>query len=307
MSKNLVTFSGGADSALLVYKLLTETKDENTLVVFCGEKSSKTGLGWVLNRQSLLNMQPLLKELKTYGDFKIIYHIVRPESVKTMMDDMWAPYAVNKYGPELNAGNYDRLVCAVGFEQNNGKFMKSYEQRGVKPYFEAKHMFDSSNIRGELWYPFITNDFYSNYNRWHLHTHLPKILMDKSISCAKSSSCGTCGKCLYDNKVRQCIADGWTAQDLQNWTEERSQYYGGGNGRDAPIIYWIHAETGVKRTQINPGLLAKDKNYKFDIYDKDSFDRWYDTVEYTVPTDWKIVQWGLTKDDWKPPVSLISV
>jgi hypothetical protein len=302
MAKNLVTFSGGADSALLVYKLLTETEDDNTLLILCANRVSDVG-SWALPRQTLLDMQPLLSELKTYRDFKVIYHVVQVESINSMLDDMWYTYAIKNYASQFNQGIYDRFVSAVGFEQNNGKFMKNYDLRGVRPYFEAKHMFETSVSKGEFWAPFVTNDFYNNYNRWHLRTSLPKKLMDSSLSCLKIPRCGVCGKCLYDNKVRQCIADGWTAEDLQDWTEEKSQYYGGGNGRDATIIYWIHAETGVNKL-VRPGVLYQKKNDSFDLYDLESFNRWYDTVEYTVITDWKLRDWNLNKEDWQPPPSV---
>lgn len=297
MAKNLITFSGGADSALLVQKLVTETSDDNTLLVLCGE-----GLRWSLNAKQLLAIQPVLAELKTYGNFDVVYHNVETDLVQSVYDDMWYAYAIKKFVSKFNDGTYDRFVSAVGFEQNNGKFMKNTEQRGVGPSYEAKYMFETLATSGQFWQPLVTNDFYQNYNRWHLYKNLPESLMNKSMSCSAYSnpSCGICGKCLYDQKVIQCIADGWTAQDLQEWTEERSRYYGGGN-RDAPIIYWIHAETGVSNTFKCGVSIEERRNGTVLVKDKDTFSDWYDTIEYTVPRDSALRTWNLTKNDWLPP------
>jgi len=297
MTKNLITFSGGADSALLVHKLITETSDENTLLVLCNEN-----LKWSLSTKKLLAIQPVLAELKTYGNFEVVYHNVEVDQINSMMDDMWYAYAIKKFASKLNDGTYDRLVSAVGFEQNNGKFMKNREQRGVRPTFEANHLFDAAVTQGQFWQPFVTNDFFNNYNRWYLYKNLPESLMNKSMSCMTYSNpaCGLCGKCLYNQKVIECIADGWTASDLQEWTEERSRYYGGAN-RDAPIIYWIHAETGVGRN-FKCGVSKDDRKGDFIfVKDKNSFVEWYDTIEYTVPTDNGLIDWKLSKSDWSPP------
>jgi len=297
MNRNLITFSGGSDSALLVYKLLTETSDENTLLILSGNRKSHRA-PWALSKERLIMLQPLLAELKIYGDFKVIYEIVDDDSIDVMLDDMWYAYAIKKYASRLNDGLYDRLVSGVGFEQNNGKFMKNHELRGVRPVFEAKHLFNKTVTKGEFWQPFVTNDFYQSYNRWHLYKDLPQNLMEKTLSCNTSPACEVCGKCLYNKKVIQCIADGWTAEDLQEWTEERSRYYGG--NRDAQIISWIYPESGVPR-KMRCGVSNENMiGSTLAVSDKETFTRWYDTIEYTLPTDYGLIDWNLTKRDWNP-------
>lgn len=312
MSKNLITFSGGADSTHLVYKLLTETSDENTLVVLVNQPSpGKNKKDWGLTYEAgLEKINPVLDELRKYGNFNVILEEIDYSLVQSVVDDSWWAYMTKRFAGDFNSGVYNKFVSAIGYEQQNGKFLKNSNVLGIRPTFEAKKIFEETVTAGQFWQPFTTNDFYQNYNRWHLYKYLPLNLQEKTLSCYKVPACGKCGKCCYDSKVRACIAAGWTSENLQDWVYEKSQYYGGGNGRDSRIIDWIKLETtdvGIGynlRNGISNGtysLLELDTpplSHHTRITDKASFEAWYDTIEYTVPTDYALLNWGLTKEDY---------
>ena len=294
MSSNLVLFSGGSDSTFLAYKLLTETQDDVTLAIIC---SNKGAVANGLDADRIVKVQNIIKELKKVRDFEVIYKVAKKEEITKFSEDNWYNFGVREFKNDFINGKYDRFVTGCGYEQNDGAFMKNSTVRGVRPYFDAKAKFEKEVGVGQFWAPFVTHDFYQNYNRWHLK-FMPDALRNISISCLSANKCGVCGKCLYDSKVRQCIADGWSAEDLNEWRQERSQFYG--RTRDATIIYWIHVEMGVSRS-LPKGVANQNSTGDILINSRDSFDEWYDTIEYLPPTDWALKKWNLDKTGWSPP------
>ena len=294
MSNNLVLFSGGADSTFLTYKLLTETQDDVTLAIIC---SSDGSVANGFNRRKIIKVHNIVKELRKVRDLEVVYKLAKKEDIAEFSEDNWYNFGVREFKSDFISGKYDRFVTGCGYEQNDGAFMKNSSTRGVRPYFDAKKKFEDEVGVGQFWAPLVTHDFYQNYNRWHLK-FMPENLRDISLSCIADNNCGVCGKCLYDSKVRQCIADGWTAEDLNEWRQERSRFYG--RTRDATILYWIHVEMGVPR-ELPKGVAYEDSTGSVLVNSRESFDEWFDTIEYLPPTDWALKRWGLDKTGWSPP------
>ena len=123
MSNNLVLFSGGRDSSYLTYKLLADTSDDITLLIAASANGTCDGL----TEQKLLNIQPLLKELKKIRDFRVKYLKVNSSEITSFSLDRWNSYLITKLAPELNNGTYDKLTIGSTWEQNDGAFFKLRE------------------------------------------------------------------------------------------------------------------------------------------------------------------------------------
>lgn len=288
MAKNLVLFSGGADSAYLTYKLLVDTQDEITLLVLAHDQDLCSGL----SRKKILSMQPLIAKLRTYRDFKVIYHLVDESKVTSWNIDKWFDYSIVAFANDFNNGVYDKLVSGTTWEQHDIQSFKNSSIRGIRHTITGQKVFDSYITKGQLWNPLVTNDIHDKFNRWHLLKFMPADLMSLvDIDNTKQ---------LYNDKVRQLISEGYTASDVDTWRQEKSREYGGGN-RDLVFLAWIHLIDGNSSFFVKKGVATDGVDVNFtQVTTKQECIDWYTTIEYNRVIDYSLVKWGLGKEAFNP-------
>ena len=302
MSKDLIAFSGGLDSVYLTYKLLTESTNDITLLIL----ASDTGLCDGISKTMILNMQPVISELKKIRDFNVKYIYAESSEVTSYDTDRWFSYIISKVADDFNNGVYDRLITGSCYEQNDGAFFKNSSVRGLSAIIDGQKLFHSMVTNGSIWNPLITHDLHQNYNRYHPLKYLPKNLFDKTLYCSNGrtheNSCGICDKCCFNNRVLQMMAEGASDADVDNWRKAKSLEYGGTGTRDCTWRAWIqleetgkyHAKKGVA-TDVDPNLVIPDV-----VTTKEDFLKWYSTIEYNPKIDWQLQKWGLDKTGWNP-------
>ena len=303
MSKNLILFSGGLDSSYLAYKLLTDTSDEITLLAVVSEN----GLCEGINRQQVLNMQPLIKELKSIRNFDMKYLYADSSEVTSIEMDRWNTFPMYKFASEFANGTYDKLVSGTTWEQCDGAFFKHSSVRGYPKHLDAQKIFSSLTDKGSLWNPLMTHDIHQNFNRWHVLKYLPENLSSKSISCSagktEDSRCGQCDKCALNSRVRTMIGNGATASDVDDWRRTKSLEYGGTGTRDSGTQRWIMLEEFGSMSNTKKGVaddIPDDLEIPSVITNKEDFIKWYSTIEYITALDYRLIKWGLDKTAWNP-------
>ena len=112
--------------------------------------------------------------------------------------------------------------------------------------------------------PFVNDYFHDKYCRWHVMKYLPEKYHDIAISCTspvnvegKLTRCGECHKCMWDEKVRWMIDQGWNSDQVNEWKFLKGMQYGGGNNRYAATRFWMPIEFG--KGKIYYGLDTKEK------------------------------------------------
>ena len=303
MSNNLVLFSGGRDSSYLTYKLLADTSDDITLLIAASANGTCDGL----TEQKLLNIQPLLKELKKIRDFRVKYLKVNSSEITSFSLDRWNSYLITKLAPELNNGTYDKLTIGSTWEQNDGAFFKHSTVRGLSTYIDSQKIFADLVTQGEFSAPLITNDIEQNFNRWHVLQNTPENIKRSTIACdggfTEDNKCGQCNKCLYDNVVQEHINNGYTASDVDEWRQEKSHDYTGSTTRDCSFINWIYMEKNGNFPIAGKRGVAEDAGdvtVPDLITTKQQFRDWYSTFEYNWKIDRCLIKWGLDKTGWNP-------
>jgi hypothetical protein len=305
MSKDLVLFSGGLDSSYLAYKLLSDTSNEITLlsvVTDCGMAGGLFG-------GQVLQMQPLIAELKKIRSFKMKYLYAGKNEITSHHLDWWNIYPMHRFAEDFNNGKYDRLVSGSNWEMLDGSFHKhSNPEIQQAKHIAGPKVFASLTQRGELWNPLVTHDFYQNFNRWHALKHTPENIRSK-ISCGsgiEENQCNLCDKCLFTNKVSKMMKSGATASDVDDWRRSKSHEYTESTTRDCSWRWWIHLEEN-KEAGFYPFLekglaedVPPDLKITFPIKTKEEFIKWYSTIEYSPVIDAWLKKWGLTKNDWTP-------
>jgi hypothetical protein len=305
MAKNLLFFTGGVDSTYLAYKLLTDTTDDVTLLVVASQTDNADGLG----KQKILNMQPVITELRKIREMPVKYLKVEDSDITSFDLDRWNIYAMTKLAADFNNGTYDRLVSGTSWEQMDGKFFKHSEVRGLSTHLDGPGVWSQLTTRGELWNPLITHEIHQNYNRWHVLKYLPDNLMQHNISCdtgaREPNKCNVCDKCGFNNRVKDLMSKGYTASDVDEWRREKSYDYSGSTSRDCNWRSWIKFEE-AGRLKTKKGLaedVPADLVIPEYVTTKDEFRTWYSTIEWNPRIDYGLMKWGLTKDDWVPPTS----
>lgn len=260
--KTLILWSGGADSTFLLHKLLTETSDEVTTLTFGGQGFASTET----TQEQLLNLPKLETELQKIRSFSTIrinfadLNISNP-SVSRHYYTSFVSYAA----PFLNDGTYDRITSGRTWEQHDQTVISSLNIRGLPSTFAAHRLFKKVATRGILWEPLITHDFVNKYGRYHALTCLPKNLSDKIISCSiatydqnanKYIACGHCYKCMWDQKVKSFIAEGFGPEEIDFYRRSKSLQYGGGRNLSTTLRMWLPLEMGEVP---HDGLDTKEK------------------------------------------------
>jgi hypothetical protein len=285
--KTLVLFSGGYDSVYLTYRLLVDTKDEVTLVVL----GSNTGLGAGLSKDDILRIRPVLEQLRTYRNFKFIFHVVDPNKVTSFTHDHWHAYSIISFADDINAGVYDRIASGTSWEQHDIQHHKRDSYRG-SIRVELDSIFTPTLIdKSKIWLPLLTHDFHYKYNRLHLHKYIPlelSVLVDEQKS--------RWNKILWDLKAVECLAKGWTSDDFDDWRRQKAREYGGGS-RDLTYASWITLEYNKTFPAIK-GISKDGKDIKFlRVTNKQECIDWYTTLEYNFRLDETFKKWGVTVED----------
>jgi 7-cyano-7-deazaguanine synthase in queuosine biosynthesis len=264
--KTLVAFSGGTDSTYVMYKLLTETDDEVTAILF--KKDEITEVLNLAPNLSYTNVPYVLEELRKIRPFKFIEHFIQSKNQDNETKHYYT-YFIKYAAPFLNDGTYDRIVTARTWEQYNQNIFNS-NLKGSMAEIAAKRLFQREVTRGYIWNPLVTHDFHQNFNKAHVFLNLPENLMKYVNSCVSPDikndmavSCGRCYKCLFNAKVRSFLAVGHSPDRIQKWTETKCYEYGGDSGLSAPIRKWIkieHMDDPVQRYFMKKDTIEEVKN-----------------------------------------------
>lgn len=285
--KTLVLFSGGYDCVYLTYRLLVDTTDDITLVVL----GSNNGLGGGISKDDIVKIQPVIQQLKTYRDFKVIHHAVDPNKVTSFLADHWHAYGIIAFADDINAGVYDRIASGTSWEQHDIQHHKHDPYKG-SIRVEIDSIYTPNLIdKSKIWLPFLTHDFHTNYNRFQLHKYIPlelSVLVDEQKS--------RWNKILWDLKAVECLARGWTSDDFDNWRREKSREYGGGS-RDLTCTTWVILEYNKTFPAIK-GISKNGKDINFlRVTNKQECIDWYSTLEYSPPVDKTLKKWNITLED----------
>ena len=265
--KSAVAFSGGYDSTYLLYKLLYETDDEVTAITFMRKTEDGNGKeNFFIHPEPLLAQVPeLVTELQKIRSFTHITQIVNPSDVveeNSAIISYFVKYCID----DINSGKYDRLGTGRSWEQWND-FQVSY-MKGLVADIAAQRLFDRDAKRGKLWMPFVTDDFHDKYCRWHVLKYLPEKYQKIAISCCEPVNvdgqvrrCDQCHKCIWDDKVREMIDQGWNSTQVNEWRFLKGIQYGGGNNLCAATRFWMPLD--FDKGKILYGLDTKEKVIKY--------------------------------------------
>lgn len=248
--KTLMLFSGGADSAYIAYKILTETTNELTALTFVN--SDDFSVAWTPRRRFLMRIDNLFAELKKIRDFTVIKKPVLSTEIHPENDNPYL-YGIEWAADAINNGTYDEYVTGRTWEQQNQSLFKGSTVKGTPTYFASVNLWNKLVTRGRMYDPLVDNSYHVGFNRWHILKYLPPNIRQYTISChnprfnAEATDvveCGTCYKCLWEEKTQEFIDKGYSAEQLNAWRRLTALEYGGGNDLSAPIRYWISLEMG---------------------------------------------------------------
>lgn len=245
--KTLVFFTGGMDSTYVLYKLLTDTTDEVTAVLL---KKNPDNDFWVgLEKSEVPLIDDLVLELKKIRDFTYIEHEITEFTNEL---SHWYTQAVHYAAPLLNSGAIDRISTGRTFEQHDQSPFKGALYTGTPSEIAARRLWEREVTRGELWNPLETNEWVEDFCRADAIGLLPANLKALTVSChsikvieGKVTPCGKCHRCLWDQKVRELVAQDWTSTQINTWRKLKSLQYGGGNGVTCPMRGWLPLEMGA--------------------------------------------------------------
>lgn len=263
--KTILLTSGGVDSTFVLYKLLTETDDEVSVVMFERlAKHPELVRLMLLKKEQNAKFPKLMAEMLKIRPFTINRELVTPDMV-TEETSHYYTYFVNWCAPGVNSGKYERLASGRTWEQFDTNHMKG--KLGSPAHYAAQRLLTKlCGGKGELWNPLITHEFIKNYARSDALKVLPKEIMALTNSCAdpvviddgaSTKPCGECYRCLWDIKVNELLKAGWNSDQINLWRKLKGLQYGGGNNISAPYRFWIPLEVGYGR--IIDGLDTQQK------------------------------------------------
>ena len=248
--KDILLFSGGADSAYIAYKILTETDNELTTLTLVSPPEGTAR--WPLKPRYLARINGLIEELKKIRNFTSIKKPVLDSELTAENDHVYL-YGIDWASPFMNDGTYDRFITGRTWEQQNQSLFKGSTLKGTPTYFASINLWNKLVTRGELYDPLVKNEYNVNFNRYNLFNELPDNIKKHTISCHNPSfnedetdvvECGKCYKCIWDEKTKDFISKGHTPEQLSAWRRFKSLEYGGGNSVSAPMRYWLPVEMG---------------------------------------------------------------
>jgi hypothetical protein len=255
--KTLVSFSSGFDSTYVLWKILTETDDEVTVLYFDTEKVSYEIFTdkKPVKKEMTIHLLDIMKK-ETGRDLKTVFPILTDKDVtpelkhNSLLFIRWA-------APFINDGTYDRIVHGGSYEDRHQKIVPHLEY--TPSCYAEQRLFDKLCNRGNLWRPLITDEWHKKYNRLCAILNLPKNIVREINSCDRVKKvetknglqfkkCNTCHKCLMNRKYIELYKQGYTLEQITDWREKKSYEYGN-NGLMASYKYWIEIEMGLKSTK----------------------------------------------------------
>ena len=94
------------------------------------------------------------------------------------------------------------------------------------------------------------------------------------------------------------IDKGYSAGDIEEWTQEKSLSSGGGK-RHAPSHLWLEwSDNKFSRKWMIAGLNHEIPGTVTIINSKEEFVQWWDTFEFNFQSDRTIIKWKKTIDDY---------
>ena len=271
MTKTLIAFSGGMDTAYLMYKLLSETDDEVTAIHLVRNDDAKHKIASPLKNNK--HIPGLVEELKKVRDFKFISKLVADDDYPPDIMHHWYPYLISYAAPFLNEGIYDRVATGRTWEQFNQRVVNFIDPftklpiKGNPSAFATQRVFDRLVRKGTIWKPLTTYEYHADFNRWHVFTYLPENIRKHTFSCDfpefvddKAVECGGCHKCLWDKFTRVVMKEGWSAERLETFKIEKGKEFGAG-GKSAPMRAWLPIVMGKGKIWMDLDTKEKVKEF----------------------------------------------
>jgi hypothetical protein len=252
--KTLLSFSAGFDSTYILYKLLTETDDDVTVLFFETKDVSY---------DIFTDKNPIKKEMTervldviekvTGKTFKRIFPVLKDSDItpeykhNSLLFIRWA-------APFVNDGTYDRISHGGSYEDRHQKLVHHLEY--TPSTYAEERLFKKLCERGELWRPLITDEWHKKYNRLCAILNLPKSIVREINSCdnvrksetitgVQYKKCNVCHKCLINRKYIELYKSGASLEEVTDWREQKSIFYGK-NDLMTSYKYWIEIEMGLK-------------------------------------------------------------
>ena len=271
MTKTLIAFSGGMDTAYLLYKLLSETKDEVTALHLVRDEDTKHKIA--SPHKNNKHIPALVEELRKIRDFKFITKLVADDDYPPDIMHHWYPYLISYAAPFLNEGIYDRVGTGRTWEQFNQRVVNFIDPftklpiRGNPSAFATQRLFDKLVHKGTIWKPLTTHEYHRDFNRWHVFSYLPKEIRKHTFSCDfpnfvddEAIPCGGCHKCLWDKFTEAVVAQRWTAKQLEDYKLTKAREFGSGS-KVAPMRAWLPIVMGEGKIWMD--LDTKEKVQEF--------------------------------------------
>lgn len=265
--KTVVAFSGGLDSTLIMWKLLSETDEEITAVYIDGQ-NIEDDIYTSKQPEQFTLAQKIVDELQKIRPFTFLKHTLTPEEISEEIHHKTLLF-IQHIAPFINDGTYDKLVQGASYDAQHQKLVPHLEY--IPGYYAAKRLFDKLCTRGEYSIPLVTDTWYTKYNRAYAFRDLPLNFRKLINTCnfmvysEESSSyvrCGECSRCLGDMKIRQFMREGKTPAEILDWIEEKSYEYGDGVVM-TPIIKWIYLEMGSPKARLTKEELQQSAGTHF--------------------------------------------
>jgi tRNA(Ile)-lysidine synthase TilS/MesJ len=288
--KTVLEFSGGWDSTFLLWKLLTETDDEITVVYIDSQFVSKRIVSNVSHIQ-YVRAQKVVEKLQQIRPFTFKTHFLKKEEITNEIDNKILLF-IQYVAPLINDGTYDRLTFAISYEDNHRKIFPHLEYTPI--YYAAKRLFDKICTRGEYFVPLLDDTWYSKYTKAYAIKELPENIKNVIASCHNSSfdfakdsfvDCDVCNNCVLIEKFKEMLDLGLTPDEIVTWRLNKASEYGDGTLMVASPkdIDWLSTEMGkpnskpkeqiqisIRNAQANANLgLFKDKEKNYEYYNND--------------------------------------
>jgi len=243
--KTIIGNSGGLDSTYALWKLLSTTTDDVTVVLLNTDdltpevmrkfdvrsfNSTQSNASRVARVQSIVqwlssNVRPCtLAEVRLDGSV-MRRGVEYPNNPQTIIVD----WAIQK----INAGEADKVIVTT--ERENDGFSNGGTIATRAPgALAARDRFAADATRGQL--SFMLLDM--NYHQGMAIREMPATLYALTRSCDSPAPepCGVCFKCSKRNFFAEAIAGGKTDVEIRSYVASKSEL---ANGRWRSMKYWI--------------------------------------------------------------------
>lgn len=232
--KSVVLLSGGVDSTYTLWKELTTTTNDVTVIFICSEEAEKSGpfpikafTAGKSNRASRIASQNIIDWLKSNTrDFTYIIHSLDKSYLLNDPNKSDNPltYIIRYLAKDFNSGKYDQLI--ISYEKDNDGFcdggtIGAKRQPAAIPAIEE---FKELCTRGSIMFPLIDSDYSQAFSR----SELPPDLFKLTLSCEFTvpenpyKICGTCKRCVKRDFFKYQENLGKTPQEIHDFVKTQS-------------------------------------------------------------------------------------